>query len=130
MKITRIDLIPDDESLVAKFTLEPTGSMTLRLRRNSGVIWLNKKAAGDAHMVFYTRPDGARYYKDDVEALVQEIRQRELLRIGPTGQLVFDRGFEVQPSVELDPRDLLDNSNDLMDYSSDVPIPGIQNKTS
>ena len=128
MKILNIELIPNDEFLMVSFALEPSGSLTLRLSRNSGMICRNRMSRGEAHLVFITKPEGGRYYQDNLEALVQGIHEREFLGIGSHGQLLFENIFEIQPGVELVPRDLLDNSQDVLNYSSDTSIQGLDNR--
>jgi hypothetical protein len=128
VKIKAIKLVANDACLVAKITLEPTGTLTLMVARNSGGVWLVRKSRGEAQLAFHVKPEGRTYYQDELEWLTQELGRREFLGVGSTGQLLFDRGVEAQPTAHLEPRDLLDNSQDRICYASDVPIPGVDRK--
>ncbi|MBI5866550.1 MAG: hypothetical protein HZB38_18955 [Planctomycetes bacterium] len=128
MKIKAIKFVPNDAWLAAKLTLEPAGTLTLAVARNSGNIWLVRKSRGAAHLAFHVKPEGRTYYQNELEWLAQELGRREFLGVGSTGQLLFDQGVEAQPTAHLEPRDLLDNSQDRISYGSDVPIPGVDKK--
>jgi len=128
MRITAINFLPDDQWLAAKITLEPKGTLTLTVRRNSGHIWTVRKSRGEAALAVHVTPEGRTYHQDELECLAQDLGQREFLGVGSTGQLLFDQGVAAQPTAHLEPRDLLDNSQDVINYTSDVPIPGIDPK--
>ena len=125
MRIKTIQFLPEDQWLAARITLEPKGTLTLRVRRNSGHIWSVRKSRGEATLAVYVTPDRQTYYQDELESLAQELSLREFLGVGGKGQLLFDQGVEAQPSAHLEPSDLLDNSRDDIRYTADVPIPGL-----
>jgi len=128
MRMTGINFLHDEQWLAAKITLEPKGTLTLRVKRNSGHIWTVRKSRGEATLAVRVTPHERTYYQDELESLAQDLRSREFLGVGSTGQLLFDQGMEAQPKAHLEPRDLLDNSQDVIHYTSDVPIPGVSPK--
>lgn len=126
MRITGIDMVQNDEWLETQIrVVEPGGSLTLKVRRNSGFIWLNRLKDGEATLAFIVSPGNRRYGQDELLNLVDELSKNEFMGIGNHGQLLFDHGVEAQASAHLEPRDLLDNSSDDIHYSSDVPISGV-----
>ena len=126
MHVKAIKYLHDDEWLAATMTLEPQGTLILKVKRNLGYPWTVRKSRGEATLAVRVTPEGRTYHQDELQSLAQVLAAHEFLGVGSSGQLLFDQGVEAQPTANLEPRDLLDNSHDVICYTSDVPIPGVR----
>lgn len=125
MFVKAIQELTEHDFVGATIVLDPSGTLTLRVRREPAFIWSVRKNRGEASIAFVLRPTGERYFRDDLDSLACELSGKAFLGIGPNGQLVFEGGIEAQPTAHLEPPDPLDNSTDIIRYASDVAIPGL-----
>lgn len=125
MRVCAINSVTDNDWLIARFKLHPKGTLTLKAQRNSGQVWKNRKSCGEACLAFRVMPDSGIYYENDLDLLLSVIRNIELERVAPGGKLIFAGGITVEPFVNLEPRDLLDNSEEVIRWESDIVVPGL-----
>jgi hypothetical protein len=130
MFVKEIQELKDQEFVGARLLLEPAGTLTVRVRRSSGAIWILRKREGEASIAFVSQPGCQHFSRDELGSLAQQLSRKPFLGVGASGQLLFEGGVEVHPIAHLAPKDLSDNSRNVIRYECDVPVPGVRPRAS
>lgn len=123
--VRSIRVLKDNDWIGAVFSFAEGGSMTVKAKRDSGVIWKNRLADGEATIKFVSS-DGSHYFKNDLPNLESRLAGLSIVQINSQGHIELTQGFVLRPGVQMEPQDQLDNSKLVIQYAQEeVQIPGI-----